>query len=35
VELLALDYDWASASARALANGRPEWAMALSLGHVE
>jgi diadenosine tetraphosphatase ApaH/serine/threonine PP2A family protein phosphatase len=34
-ELLALDYDWASASARALANGRPEWAMALSLGHVE
>jgi diadenosine tetraphosphatase ApaH/serine/threonine PP2A family protein phosphatase len=34
VELLVLDYDWASASARALANGRPEWAMALSLGHV-
>jgi len=34
VEFLALDYDWASASARALANGRPEWAMALSLGHV-
>jgi predicted phosphodiesterase len=34
-ELLALDYDWASASGRALANGRPEWAMALSLGHVE
>src|SRR5262249_38463772 len=26
-ELLALEYDWASASARALANGRPEWAM--------
>jgi len=35
VELLALDYDWASASARALANGRPEWAKALSLGRVE
>jgi diadenosine tetraphosphatase ApaH/serine/threonine PP2A family protein phosphatase len=35
VELLALDYDWASASARALANGRPEWAKALSLGCVE
>ena len=35
VELLALDYDWASASARALVNGRPEWAKALSLGCVE
>ena len=34
VELIALDYDWASASARALANDRPEWAQALSLGHV-
>ena len=35
VELLALDYDWASASARALANDRPEWAQALSLGYVK
>jgi predicted phosphodiesterase len=35
VELLALEYDWASASARALANGRPEWARALSTGAVE
>jgi hypothetical protein len=34
VELLALEYDWGSASARALANDRPEWAHALSLGHV-
>jgi predicted phosphodiesterase len=34
VELLALEYDWASASARALANGRPEWACALSTGAV-
>jgi predicted phosphodiesterase len=33
-ELLALEYDWASASARALENGRPEWAMALSSGTV-
>lgn len=33
-ELLALEYDWASASARALENGRPEWARALSLGIV-
>jgi predicted phosphodiesterase len=35
VEMLALDYDWASASARALANDRPEWAEALSSGCVE
>jgi predicted phosphodiesterase len=35
VELLALEYDWASASARAFANGRPEWACALSTGAVE
>ena len=35
VELLALEYDWASASARALANDRPEWAKALSSGYVE
>jgi predicted phosphodiesterase len=33
-ELLALEYDWASASMRALDNGRPEWAMALSSGIV-
>ena len=33
-ELLALEYDWASASARALENGRPEWAMALLSGVV-
>jgi predicted phosphodiesterase len=33
-ELLALEYDWASASARALANQRPEWAEALSSGYV-
>ena len=33
-ELLALEYDWASASACALENGRPEWAMALSSGVV-
>lgn len=33
-ELLALEYDWASASARALENGRPDWAMALSSGIV-
>ena len=35
VELLALEYDWASASARAFENGRPEWACALSTGAVE
>jgi predicted phosphodiesterase len=35
VELLALEYDWASASARALANGRPDWASALLTGAVE
>ena len=34
VEMFALEYDWASASARA-ANGRPEWACALSTGAVE
>jgi predicted phosphodiesterase len=34
-ELLALEYDWMSASARALENGRPDWAMALSSGIVE
>jgi predicted phosphodiesterase len=35
VELLALEYDWASASTRALANQRPEWAKALLSGYVE
>ena len=34
-ELLALEYDWESASARALANNRPEWAKALLTGRVE
>jgi hypothetical protein len=34
-ELLALEYDWSSASARATENGRPDWAKALSLGFVE
>jgi predicted phosphodiesterase len=33
-ELLALDYDWDAASARALANGRPEWAHAMRTGRV-
>jgi len=33
-ELLALEYDWGAASARALENRRPEWAMALSSGAV-
>lgn len=35
VEFFALEYDWASASARALENERPEWAKALSSGYVE
>lgn len=33
-ELLALEYDWAAASRRAVENGRPEWAMALATGMV-
>jgi predicted phosphodiesterase len=33
-ELFALEYDWTSASRRALENGRPEWAMALATGVV-
>lgn len=33
-ELLVLEYDWTAASARALENGRPEWAEALSCGAV-
>jgi len=32
---IALEYDWESASARALANNRPEWAQALSSGYVK
>jgi predicted phosphodiesterase len=35
VELLALDYDWEAASARALANNRPEWAHAMLTGYVK
>jgi predicted phosphodiesterase len=35
VELLALEYDWEAASARALANNRPEWAQAMLTGHVK
>ncbi len=34
VEHRAIAYDWAVASARAAANGRPEWAMALATGRV-
>jgi len=33
-ELLALEYDWAASSARAIENGRQDWAMALSTGIV-
>src|SRR5581483_11431364 len=33
-ELLALEYDWYSASARALANGHPAWSKALLSGAV-
>jgi diadenosine tetraphosphatase ApaH/serine/threonine PP2A family protein phosphatase len=35
VEMVALDYDWEAAAACALANDRPDWAKALSSGHVE
>lgn len=35
VELLALEYDWEAASARALANNRPEWAQAMLSGYVK
>jgi len=35
VELLALEYDWEAASARALANNRPEWAQAVLSGYVK
>jgi len=32
VELIAVEYDWIAASARALENGRPEWAQGLATG---
>ena len=34
VELIAVEYDWASASKLAADNGRPEWARALATGYV-
>jgi predicted phosphodiesterase len=34
VDLIAIDYDWDRASARAADNGRPEWARALATGYV-
>lgn len=34
VELRAIEYDWASAAARARHNGRDEWARALSTGRI-
>lgn len=34
-ELLALEYDWDAASARALANNRPDWAQAMLTGSVQ
>ena len=33
-ELIALDYDWHAASARAAANGRPDWARGIATGFV-
>ncbi|BDG73660.1 metallophosphoesterase family protein [Roseomonas fluvialis] len=33
-ELLAIDYDWDAAAARAAANGRPDWAVMLATGTV-
>jgi len=33
-DLVALEYDWISASRRAAENGRPDWAEALSVGAV-
>src|SRR5262249_61958478 len=32
VELMAVEYDWNAASARALKNGRHEWAQGLATG---
>ncbi len=34
VDLIAVEYDWTSASKRATENGRPEWAQALATGYV-
>jgi predicted phosphodiesterase len=34
VDLIAIEYDWDQASARAAANGRPDWARALATGYV-
>jgi hypothetical protein len=34
VDLVAVEYDWGTASTRAAANGRPEWARALATGYV-
>ncbi len=34
IEMIAIAYDWDRAAARAAANGRPEWAMALATGRV-
>ena len=34
VDLIAIEYDWTSASKRASENGRLEWARALATGHV-
>jgi predicted phosphodiesterase len=34
VELISIAYDWDKAAARAVANGRPEWAKALATGRV-
>jgi predicted phosphodiesterase len=34
IDLLAVEYDWASAAKLAADNGRPEWARALATGYV-
>jgi predicted phosphodiesterase len=34
VDLIAIEYDWTSASKRATESGRPEWAQALATGFV-
>jgi hypothetical protein len=34
VDLIAIEYDWTSASKRAAENNRPEWAQALATGFV-
>jgi predicted phosphodiesterase len=33
-ELLALEYDWAAASRRAVENGRPDWAEGMTVGAI-